>query len=79
MYYMDYRPVFCIKHEMRLVATAPSLYRHYKGGWYEVIDTVRWSPVRSLTQCVSAASLGTLSPGSQMPVVLSVPNRVSRP
>jgi hypothetical protein len=26
-----------------LVATAPGLYRHYKGGWYEVIDTVRCS------------------------------------
>ncbi len=24
-------------------ATAPGLYRHFKGGWYEVIDTVRCS------------------------------------
>lgn len=24
-------------------ATPPGLYRHYKGGWYEVIDTVRCS------------------------------------
>jgi hypothetical protein len=23
--------------------TAPGLYRHYKGGWYEVLDTVRCS------------------------------------
>ncbi|MBT9462484.1 MAG: DUF1653 domain-containing protein, partial [Hydrogenophaga sp.] len=21
--------------------TPPGLYRHYKGGWYEVLDTVR--------------------------------------
>jgi hypothetical protein len=26
-----------------LLATPPGLYRHYKGGWYEVIDTVRCS------------------------------------
>jgi hypothetical protein len=26
-----------------LHATRPGLYRHYKGGWYEVIDTVRCS------------------------------------
>jgi hypothetical protein len=26
-----------------LQPTAPGLYRHYKGGWYEVIDTVRCS------------------------------------
>lgn len=26
-----------------LVPTPPGLYRHYKGGWYEVIDTVRCS------------------------------------
>ena len=26
-----------------LPATPPGLYRHYKGGWYEVIDTVRCS------------------------------------
>jgi hypothetical protein len=26
-----------------LSATPPGLYRHYKGGWYEVIDTVRCS------------------------------------
>lgn len=26
-----------------LQATPPGLYRHYKGGWYEVIDTVRCS------------------------------------
>lgn len=26
-----------------LHATPPGLYRHYKGGWYEVIDTVRCS------------------------------------
>jgi hypothetical protein len=26
-----------------LNATHPGLYRHYKGGWYEVIDTVRCS------------------------------------
>lgn len=26
-----------------LRATPPGLYRHYKGGWYEVIDTVRCS------------------------------------
>lgn len=26
-----------------LHATLPGLYRHYKGGWYEVIDTVRCS------------------------------------
>jgi hypothetical protein len=26
-----------------LNATAPGLYRHYKGGWYEVVDTVRCS------------------------------------
>jgi Protein of unknown function (DUF1653)/Oxidoreductase-like protein, N-terminal len=26
-----------------LNATPPGLYRHYKGGWYEVIDTVRCS------------------------------------
>jgi len=24
-------------------ATPPGLYRHYKGGWYEVVDTVRCS------------------------------------
>jgi hypothetical protein len=24
-----------------LQAAPPGLYRHYKGGWYEVIDTVR--------------------------------------
>ena len=24
-----------------LNATPPGLYRHYKGGWYDVIDTVR--------------------------------------
>ena len=23
--------------------TPPGLYRHYKGGWYEVLDTVRCS------------------------------------
>ncbi|WP_446719582.1 DUF1653 domain-containing protein [Hydrogenophaga sp. OTU3427] len=26
-----------------LGATPPGLYRHYKGGWYEVLDTVRCS------------------------------------
>lgn len=26
-----------------LKATPPGLYRHYKGGWYEVLDTVRCS------------------------------------
>ena len=26
-----------------LNATPPGLYRHYKGGWYDVIDTVRCS------------------------------------
>lgn len=26
-----------------LTATPPGLYRHYKGGWYEVLDTVRCS------------------------------------
>jgi hypothetical protein len=26
-----------------LEATPPGLYRHYKGGWYEVLDTVRCS------------------------------------
>lgn len=26
-----------------LHATPPGLYRHYKGGWYEVLDTVRCS------------------------------------
>ena len=26
-----------------LIPTPPGLYRHYKGGWYEVIDTVRCS------------------------------------
>lgn len=26
-----------------LTPTAPGLYRHYKGGWYEVLDTVRCS------------------------------------
>lgn len=26
-----------------LSAVAPGLYRHYKGGWYQVIDTVRCS------------------------------------
>ncbi len=26
-----------------LKPTAPGLYRHYKGGWYEVLDTVRCS------------------------------------
>lgn len=26
-----------------LRATPPGLYRHYKGGWYEVLDTVRCS------------------------------------
>jgi hypothetical protein len=26
-----------------LQAAPPGLYRHYKGGWYEVIDTVRCS------------------------------------
>jgi hypothetical protein len=26
-----------------LQATLPGLYRHYKGGWYEVMDTVRCS------------------------------------
>jgi hypothetical protein len=26
-----------------LPVTPPGLYRHYKGGWYEVIDTVRCS------------------------------------
>ncbi len=26
-----------------LNATPPGLYRHYKGGWYEVLDTVRCS------------------------------------
>ena len=26
-----------------LAATPPGLYRHYKGGWYSVIDTVRCS------------------------------------
>ncbi|MBN9370542.1 DUF1653 domain-containing protein [Hydrogenophaga sp. YM1] len=26
-----------------LTPTPPGLYRHYKGGWYEVIDTVRCS------------------------------------
>ncbi len=26
-----------------LPATPPGLYRHYKGGWYEVLDTVRCS------------------------------------
>jgi hypothetical protein len=26
-----------------LNATPPGLYRHYKGGWYEVMDTVRCS------------------------------------
>ncbi|TXT37324.1 MAG: hypothetical protein FD135_3677 [Comamonadaceae bacterium] len=26
-----------------LAATPPGLYRHYKGGWYEVMDTVRCS------------------------------------
>ena len=26
-----------------LITTPPGLYRHYKGGWYEVIDTVRCS------------------------------------
>ena len=26
-----------------LDATPPGLYRHYKGGWYNVIDTVRCS------------------------------------
>ncbi len=26
-----------------LNATSPGLYRHYKGGWYSVIDTVRCS------------------------------------
>ena len=26
-----------------LNATPPGLYRHYKGGWYEVVDTVRCS------------------------------------
>ncbi len=26
-----------------LLPTPPGLYRHYKGGWYEVIDTVRCS------------------------------------
>jgi hypothetical protein len=25
------------------LATPPGLYRHYKGGWYEVVDTVRCS------------------------------------
>lgn len=31
-------------HELpSLHATPPGLYRHYKGGWYEVIDTVRCS------------------------------------
>ena len=31
-------------HELPpLHATPPGLYRHYKGGWYEVIDTVRCS------------------------------------
>ncbi|GLS16259.1 hypothetical protein GCM10007935_36990 [Hydrogenophaga electricum] len=26
-----------------LLPTPPGLYRHYKGGWYEVLDTVRCS------------------------------------
>ena len=26
-----------------LTPTPPGLYRHYKGGWYEVLDTVRCS------------------------------------
>lgn len=26
-----------------LPALTPGLYRHYKGGWYEVLDTVRHS------------------------------------
>jgi len=26
-----------------MLATPPGLYQHYKGGWYEVIDTVRCS------------------------------------
>lgn len=26
-----------------LNATPPGLYRHYKGGWYAVLDTVRCS------------------------------------
>jgi hypothetical protein len=26
-----------------LTTTPPGLYRHYKGGWYEVLDTVRCS------------------------------------
>ena len=30
-------------HLPALHATAPGLYRHYKGGWYEVVDTVRCS------------------------------------
>ena len=29
-----------------LHATPPGLYRHYKGGWYTVIDTVRCSETR---------------------------------
>jgi len=29
-----------------LPATSPGLYRHYKGGWYTVIDTVRCSETR---------------------------------
>lgn len=30
-------------HLPALHATAPGLYRHYKGGWYEVVATVRCS------------------------------------
>ena len=31
-------------HELSpLHTTPPGLYRHYKGGWYEVVDTVRCS------------------------------------
>jgi len=29
-----------------MLATPPGLYRHYKGGWYQVIDTARCSETR---------------------------------
>ncbi len=33
-----------MSHEMpALITTPPGLYRHYKGNWYEVVDTVRHS------------------------------------
>ncbi|MDG5974738.1 hypothetical protein H010_05697 [Hydrogenophaga taeniospiralis CCUG 15921] len=33
-----------IDHDLPpLNATPPGLYRHYKGGWYEVLETVRCS------------------------------------